>query len=81
MRMRAILNELKMLSDDCIDVPVKVQYRVHHPELDPEVRKYMFEEVEGNISQEEAYREAKRCLRCYRIYSVVTEYPIPEGAA
>jgi len=81
MRMRSILNELKTLSDDCIDVPVKVQYRVHHPELDPEVRKYMFEEVEGNISQEEAYREARRCMRCYRIYSVITQYPIPEGAA
>jgi formate dehydrogenase beta subunit len=79
--MRAILNDLKTLSDDCIDVPVKVQYRVHHPELDPEVRKYMFEEVEGNITQEQAYREARRCMRCYRIYSVVTQYPVPEGAA
>jgi formate dehydrogenase beta subunit len=80
-RMREILNEHKMLSSDCIDVPVKMEYRVHHPELDPDVRKYMFEEVEGNISQEEAYREACRCMRCYRIYSVITREPIPEGAA
>ena len=80
-RMREILNENKMLSSDCIDVPVKMQYRVHHPEIDPEVRKYMFEEVEGAISQEQAYREARRCMRCYRIYSVITSQPIPEGAA
>jgi formate dehydrogenase beta subunit len=80
-RMRRILNENKMLSSDCIDIPVKLEYRVHHPELDPEVRKYMFEEVEHTISAEEAYREAKRCMRCYRIYSVITEHPIPEGAA
>lgn len=80
-RMREILNEHKMLSSDCIDVPVKMEYRVHHPELDPEVRKHMFEEVEGAISQEEAYREARRCMRCYRIYSVITSEPIPEGAA
>jgi formate dehydrogenase beta subunit len=80
-RMHRILNEYKMLNSDCVDVPVKVQYRVHHPELDPEVRKHMFEEVELTISDEEAYREARRCMRCYRIYSVITEYPIPEGAA
>jgi formate dehydrogenase beta subunit len=80
-RMRRILNEHKMLNSDCVDIPVKLEYRVHHPELDPEVRKYMFEEVERTISQEEAYREARRCMRCYRIYSVITEQPIPEGPA
>ena len=80
-RMRRILNEHKMLNSDCVDIPVKLEYRVHHPELDPEVRRHMFEEVERTISPEEAYREAKRCMRCYRIYSVITEQPIPEGAA
>ena len=30
---------------------------------------------------DEAYAEAQRCMRCYRIYSVVTGHPIPEGAA
>ncbi|HUO97071.1 MAG TPA: hypothetical protein VMU01_00290, partial [Rhizomicrobium sp.] len=56
----------------------KSEYRVHHPELDPNIRKQMFEEVERPISTEEAYREAKRCLRCYRVYSIVTSSPIPE---
>jgi formate dehydrogenase beta subunit len=80
-RMRKLLNDNKLLADDCIEIPVKNEYRVHHPELDPEVRKFMFEEVERTISPEEAYAEAKRCMRCYRVYSVITEQPIPEGAA
>jgi formate dehydrogenase beta subunit len=39
----------------------------------------MFEEVEQTIDAEAAYREAKRCMRCFRIYSVITERAIPEG--
>lgn len=80
-RMREILNQHSMLASDCIEVPVKGQYRVHHPELDPDVRKRMFGEVEKTITKEEAYEEAKRCLRCFRVYSVITEMPIPDGAA
>jgi len=80
-RMREILNQYKMLAADSIEYPIRNEYRVHNPEMSPEVRKEMFEEVDQTISAEEAYREAKRCLRCYRIYSVITEHPIPEGAA
>ncbi len=80
-RMRQILNENKMLAADCVEVPTMHEYRVHHPELDPEVRKQMFEEVEQTITAAEAYREANRCLRCYRVYSVITEQPIPAGCA
>jgi len=76
-RMRQILRENKMLASDVAEIPVKSEYRVHHPELDPNIRKQMFEEVERSISIEEAYREAKRCMRCYRVYSVVTGRPIP----
>lgn len=80
-RMRELLNDNAMLAVDTPEFPVRPQYRVHHPELDPEVRTQMFEEVEQTICGADAYREAKRCLRCYRVYSVVTEQPIPEGAA
>ena len=79
--MRALLHTHKLLAADCDELPVRLEYRVHHPELDPEVRRTMFEEVESTISDAEAYREARRCLRCYRIYSVITAQPIPEGAA
>ena len=80
-RMRQILRQHRMLAADSIEYPVRNEYRVHHPELDPEVRREMFDEVDQTISVADAYREARRCLRCYRIYSVVTEHPIPEGAA
>ena len=78
-RMRQILHDNRLLASDVTEIPVKSEYRVHHPELDPNIRKQMFEEVERPISTEEAYREAKRCLRCYRVYSVVTGDPIPES--
>jgi formate dehydrogenase beta subunit len=79
-RMRKILNDNRMLADDCVELPIRLEYRVHHPELDPEVRKSMFEEVESTISDAQAYHEAKRCMRCYRVYSVISEHPIPQGA-
>ena len=80
-RMRRILNTHKMLASDSIEYPVRSLHRVHHPELSPEIRKQMFEEVEQAISSSDAYYEAGRCLRCYRIYSVITEEPIPQGSA
>ncbi|HEY0282523.1 MAG TPA: FAD-dependent oxidoreductase [Rhizomicrobium sp.] len=78
-RMRQILSKNRLLASDIGEIPVKSEYRVHHPELDADIRKQMFEEVERTITPEEAYREAKRCLRCYRIYSVITGQPIPES--
>ncbi len=36
-----------------------------------------FEEVDLAMTSEEAAQEAGRCMRCYRIYSVVTQLPIP----
>jgi formate dehydrogenase beta subunit len=75
-RMRQILNENSMLASDCIEVPVKSLHRIHHAELDPEVRRQIFEEVEQGITVAEAYAEAIRCMRCYRVYSVITETPI-----
>jgi len=76
-RMRHLLNDHKLLSGECFEVPMAAQYRIDIPELAPEIRKKTFEEVEKPISAEEAYHEASRCLRCYRVYSVVTESPVP----
>jgi formate dehydrogenase beta subunit len=78
-RMRQILSENALLASDCIETPVKSLFRVHHPELDPDVRRAMFEEVEKGISTEAAYRESLRCMRCYRVYTVITDMPIQGG--
>ncbi len=72
-RMSQLLEKLKAIDGVGIKAPVYAQYRVIAKELDPQVRKRLFEEVEKPITQEEAYREANRCMRCYRVYSVVTE--------
>lgn len=46
-------------------------------ELEPGERATNFEEVEKTMSQDEAWAEAARCMRCYRLLSVLTEEPIP----
>ena len=37
------------------------------------------DEVDGTLAKETAYEEASRCLRCYRLYSVVTEKAMKGG--
>jgi formate dehydrogenase beta subunit len=73
-RMSELISHIRRISTDDVKLPLKNQYRVKVRELDPEIRKELFEEVEKPISVEEAYGEAERCMRCYRIYSVVTEH-------
>jgi formate dehydrogenase beta subunit len=41
--------------------------RAHLRMMDPEVRKWTFDEVEEGYRVDEAIKEASRCLRCYRI--------------
>jgi formate dehydrogenase (NADP+) beta subunit len=72
-RMSQLLSSIRKMDHQALRVPVKHQYRVKIKELDPAVRKRLFEEVEKPISVEEAYREANRCMRCYRVYSVITQ--------
>ncbi len=72
-RMSQLLRSIRKMNPEYVDRPVKHIYRVKVQELDPEVRTKIFEEVEKPISVEEAYQEAERCMRCYRVYSVVTE--------
>ena len=61
------------------DSPVcgqEIKHRVKMNELEPEERALNFNEVELGMSQAEAWQEASRCMRCYRILSVVTKSPI-----
>lgn len=72
-RMSRLVADVQPMIASGVRIPVKHEYRVKVRELDPEVRKKMFEEVEKPISVDEAYHEAHRCMRCYRVYSVITE--------
>lgn len=72
-RFQKLLKGMRNLSSEKVEQPIRHLYRVKVDELDPETRKRKFEEVEKPISVDAAYREAERCMRCYRVYSVVTE--------
>jgi formate dehydrogenase beta subunit len=72
-RMRQLVNTFEKTNQDWVEIPILNQYRVQVKELDPEQRKAIFAEVEKPITLDEAYHEASRCMRCYRIYSIITE--------
>ena len=61
------------------DSPVcgqEVKPRVKMRELEPADRAHNFNEVELGMDQAAAWKEAERCMRCYRILSIVTKSPI-----
>lgn len=72
-RMSRLVQAIQPMTAQGVSIPIRHEYRVKVRELDPQVRKSIFEEVEKPISVEEAYHEAERCMRCYRVYSVITE--------
>jgi formate dehydrogenase (NADP+) beta subunit len=49
------------------------EHRTHLRMMDPEVRKWTFDEVEEGYRVDEAMKEAMRCLRCYRIGMVAVK--------
>ena len=51
--------------------------RLPQKTLPIEDRRGNFEEVDLPMTEAEAIAEADRCMRCYRIYGVVTQLPIP----
>ena len=72
-RMSALISDIQKNDTDYLEVPVRATNRIIADEMDPEVRKKLFEEVEKNITVEQAYEEANRCLRCYRVALAITE--------
>ena len=76
-RMQNLLAHNKMFANECIKTMPMHKERATMPELDPAERVRSFAEVDQVISKQTAYDEASRCLRCYRLYSVVTEMHLP----
>ena len=72
-RMSELIKDIQKDDTDYLAVPVRATNRIIADEIDPEVRKKLFEEVEKNITVEQAYEEAERCLRCYRVSMAITE--------
>lgn len=57
----------------------KARHSVVHTDADERVNNW--DEVELGLTQDDAYAEAERCLRCYRLFAVTTLRPIPGKTA
>ena len=77
-RMQNLLAKNKLFAGECLKAMPLHQEPASVPELDASERIKNFDEVDRVISKETAYEEANRCLRCYRLYSVVTEKHLPQ---
>lgn len=76
-RMGQMISKLKLMKDTEPIAPVKKVAPTPMPELEPELRCKNFEEVELGFSDQDAAKEASRCMRCYRLFAVMTQLPIP----
>ena len=76
-RMTQMIKKCNLLEETEPVLPTLHQARQQMPELPPEIRAHNFEEVELGLTPEEAKKEAERCMRCYRLFGVVTQLPIP----
>lgn len=76
-RMQHLLANNRLLSDGCLERLPLHKDPATVPELDADERIKTFAEVDHVLSKTTAYEEANRCLRCYRLYSVVTEKSLP----
>ena len=76
-RMTQMIKKCNLLEETEPVLPTIHQDRQQMPELAPEIRAHNFEEVELGLTPEEAKKEAERCMRCYRLFGVVTQLPIP----
>lgn len=76
-RMSQIIANLDLMKDMRPVLPVRHRERIKMNELPIEERVGNFKEVELGFDDEQAREEAERCMRCYRIFSVVTQLPIP----
>lgn len=80
-RMQNFLARNNLLASECLEHPPLKKARARVPELPADERIRSFAEVDGTIAKDVAYEEASRCLRCYRLYSVVIEKPLQHRVA
>ena len=76
-RMEQIIRECRLLEDGMPRVTVRPAPRQKLPHIPVCEREKNFKEVDLTFTDEQARRESERCMRCYRMYAVVTPRPIP----
>ena len=76
-RMGELIKKGELMKEDNPKIDLCQAPRHKLQTLSSEERRGNFEEVDLSMSETEAINEANRCMRCYRIYGVVTQLPIP----
>lgn len=80
-RMSRLIKEANLLDTCAPERAVVLQPRQVMSHLAPEARVQNWDEVEHGFTDQEAWAEAKRCMRCYRLFGVSTLKPIPGKTA
>ena len=76
-RMGEIIRKCHLLEDGAPYIPRVKKPRNKLPSIPVAEREGNFREVDITFSKDQAENEADRCMRCYRLFSVVTPRPIP----
>ena len=80
-RMSRLIKEANLLGTCAPERAVVLQPRQVMSHLAPQARVQNWDEVEHGFTDQEAWAEAKRCMRCYRLFGVSTLKPIPGKTA
>lgn len=78
--MQGFLAKNRLLDGEKLKIMPLRNDRAREPAREVQDRIKDFDEVDLPLSREAAYNEANRCLRCYRIYSVITSKPLTHEA-
>ena len=80
-RMSRLIKEANLLGTCAPERAVVLQPRQVMSHWAPQARVQNWDEVEHGFTDQEAWAEAKRCMRCYRLFGVSTLKPIPGKTA
>lgn len=76
-RMHDLIKRCKLLENDDPDVPERKIARATLKTIPIKFRDHSFREVDQTLTTEAVRLETERCMRCYRLFAVVTPRPIP----
>ncbi|MDO5531355.1 FAD-dependent oxidoreductase [Sutterella sp.] len=78
-RLAKIIKNARLLDQCRPKRPLAEMERFEVKMLDPvhRIEKGPWEEVEFGMTHEEAWKESKRCMRCYRLIAVTARDPVP----
>lgn len=80
-RMGELIAQGQLLAECHAERPLPVKARAEMARLSAQERAQNWDEVEQGLTQDQAWAEASRCMRCYRLFGVSTLKHIPGNTA